>query len=222
VFIASTIAEMAPKSKQEKGEENPFLPPPVDLEKIPLVDKDRLIANTKCNFDFSDLQSWLREVFLDQSDEIGLWESNLPLYLFPQIHHFPEFALKCQAHYIPEKRVVVSSSGEILFLIMPESIDQMMQIPRADSTSPFDLEILTELYQKMTFPQRAQIFNLFLPTSTQFPSTNPPYPSSMLSTKGNQVISSLFSLLGYYSDQWVGEPILGFLSISSTNENPTT
>jgi hypothetical protein len=29
-------------------------------------------------------------------------------------------------------------------------------------------------------------------------------------------------LLGYYSDQWVDEPILSFLSIFSTDENPTT
>jgi hypothetical protein len=148
VFIAGTVAEMAPKSKQVEGEENLFLPPPVDLDKIALVDKDRLITYTKCDFDFSDLQSWLGEVFLDHSDEIGLWESNLPLYLFPQIHHFPKFALKCQAHYIPKQRAIISSSGEILFLITPESIDHMMQIPRADSASPFNLEILTELYQK--------------------------------------------------------------------------
>jgi hypothetical protein len=199
-FITGIVAEMAPKSKQAEGEENPFLPPPVDLDRIPLVEKDRLITDKNCDFDFSDLQSWLREVFLDQSDEIGLWESNLPLYIFPQIYLFPEFTLKCQAHYIPEKRVVVSSSEEILFLITPEAIDQMMQIPRTNSESPFNLEILIELYQKMTFPQRAQIFELFLPPSAQFPSTNPPYPSSMFSTKGNQVISSLCSLLGYYSD----------------------
>jgi hypothetical protein len=222
VFIAGTVVEMALKPRQVEGEANLFLPPLVNLDKIPLVEKDRLIADTKCNFNFSDLQSWLREVFLDQSDEIGLWESNLPLYLFPQIHHFPEFALKCQAHYIPEQRVFVSSSGDILFLITPEAIDQMMQIPQADSASPFNLEILTELYQKMTFSQTTQIFELFLPTSTQFPSTNPPYMSSMFSTKGNQVISSLCALLGYYSDQWVDEPILGFLSIFSTDEKPTT
>jgi hypothetical protein len=86
---------MAPKSKQAEGGENPFLPPPVDLDRIPLADKDRLIVDTKCDFDFADLQSWLKEVFLDQSDEIGLWESNLPLYLFPQIYPFPKFALKC-------------------------------------------------------------------------------------------------------------------------------
>jgi hypothetical protein len=74
----------------------------------------------------------------------------------------------------------------------------------------------------MTFPQRAQIFELFLPPSAQFPSTNPLYLSSMFSTKGNQVISSFCALLGYYSDQWIDEPIVGFLSIFSTDEKPTT
>jgi hypothetical protein len=44
----------------------------------------------------------------------------------------------------------------------------------------------------------------------------------MFSTKGNRVISSLCALLGYYSDHWVDEPILGFLSIFSTDEKPTT
>jgi hypothetical protein len=72
LFFVGTVAVMAPKSKQAEGEENPFLPPLVNLDRIPLVDKDRLIADTKCDFDFTDLQSWLKEVFLDQSDKIGL------------------------------------------------------------------------------------------------------------------------------------------------------
>jgi hypothetical protein len=137
---------MVPKSKRTEGEENLFLPPLVDLDRIPLADKYYLIVDTKCDFDFTDLQSCLKEVFLDQSDEIGLWESNLPLYLFPQVHHFPELALKCQAHYIPEQRAIVSSSGEVIFLITLETIDKMMQTSRAIYASPFNLEILTELY----------------------------------------------------------------------------
>jgi hypothetical protein len=40
--------------------------------------------------------------------------------------------------------------------------------------------------------------------------------------KGNQVISSLCTLLGYFLDQWVDELILGFLSIFSTDENYNT
>jgi hypothetical protein len=65
VFLVGTIVVLAPKSKQAEGEENQFLPPLFDLDRIPLVDKDHLIADTKCDFDFTDLQSWLREVFLD-------------------------------------------------------------------------------------------------------------------------------------------------------------
>jgi hypothetical protein len=98
----------------------------------------------------------------------------------------------------------------------------MMQIPRIESASPFNLEIITELCQKLSFPQRAQILEFFLPQDAQFPKSNPPYPSSLFSEKGNQVISSLCCLLGYFSDEWVDEPILGFLSIFSTKENPTT
>jgi hypothetical protein len=212
---------MVPKSKQSEVDENPFLLPPVDLDRIPLADKDYLISEPKCEFDFVELHSWFRDTFLDQSDEIGLWESNLPLYLFPQIHHFPEFALKCQAHYLPDQRAIVSSSGETLFTITPEAIDQMLQIPRAESFSPFTIEILTEMYQKLSFPQRVQIFELFLPESAPLPKANPPYQSSIFSAKGNQIISSLCSLLGYYSDEWVDEPILGYLSIFSTEERAT-
>jgi hypothetical protein len=146
---------MAPKLKKEEDEENLFLPPPVYLDKIHLANKDHLIIDMRCEFDFVDLWSWLKDIFLDQSDEIGLWESNLPLYLFPQVHHFPEFALKCQAHYLLDQRAIVSSLGETLFFITPKAIDQMMQIPRTKSLSPFNLEIIMELYQKLSFPQRA-------------------------------------------------------------------
>jgi hypothetical protein len=72
VFLAGIFTVMAPKPKQEEGEENPFLLPPIDLDRIPLVEKDHLIPDTKCDFDFTYLQSWLKEVFLDQSDGIRL------------------------------------------------------------------------------------------------------------------------------------------------------
>jgi hypothetical protein len=110
------FAAMASKSKRAEADENMFLPPPVDLDRIPLVDKDYLISETRCEFDFVELQSWFKDTFIDQSDEIGLWESNLPLYFFPQVHHFPEFALKFQAHYLPDQRTMVSLSGEKSFL----------------------------------------------------------------------------------------------------------
>ena len=40
-FVAGTVADMASKTRPAEEEENPFVPPPVDLDKFPLVDKDR-------------------------------------------------------------------------------------------------------------------------------------------------------------------------------------
>jgi hypothetical protein len=92
----------------------------------------------------------------------------------------------------------------------------MMQVPKAEPRSPLTIEILTEMYQNLSFPQRAQIFELFLPQDSQFPKKN--YHSSIFFEKGNQIISTLCCFLCYFSDEWVDEPILGFLSIFSTEE----
>ena len=185
ITLPQAMSIMAPKAKSTDTSENPILPPPVDLDHIPLVDKDYKITKPRCEFDFFELHSWLKDVFLDQSDEIGLWESNLPLYMFSQTHNFPEFALRCQARYFPSQRAIVSSSGETLFIITSQSINQMLQIPWNDSAIPFSIEVLNNLYQEFTFPQRAQIFNIFLPEDTQLPKHNPPYSSSIFIVKAN-------------------------------------
>jgi hypothetical protein len=94
----------------------------------------------------------------------------------------------------------------------------MLQIPEIDSASPFSIEILNDLYQKLSSPQRDQIFEIFQPEYAQLPKKIHPYPSSIFSVRANQIISTLCYLLGYFSDEWVDERILGFLSIFSTKE----
>jgi hypothetical protein len=195
--------------------------PPVDLDHIPLADKDYNITDPKCEIDFLELHFWVKDIFLDQSDKIGLWESNFPLYMFPQTFHFPKFSLKCQTHYLPGQRAIISSSHETLFTINPKYINQMLHIPKNDSEIPFSIEALNDMYQKLSFSQRAHIFYIFLPKDTQLPKTNPPYPSSIFSIKENQIISIICYLLGYFSNEWVDEPILGFLSIFPTEEKST-
>jgi hypothetical protein len=143
IILQVSFEGMAPKSKHSEINKNLFLPPPIDLDQIPLANKNYLISKPKCEFNFSELCSWFRDTFLDQSYDIGLWESNIPLYLFPQIHHFPEFSLECQMHYLPNQIAIVSSSREALFTITAETIDQMMQIPKSESLSPLTIEILT-------------------------------------------------------------------------------
>jgi hypothetical protein len=43
---------MVPKSKSTETKENPFLPPPIDLDRVPLAEKDYLIVDMKCEFNF--------------------------------------------------------------------------------------------------------------------------------------------------------------------------
>ena len=172
---------MAPKSKSVETFENLFLPPPVDLDHIPLAYKDYKITQ-KCEFEFFELHFWLKYIFLDHSDEIGLWESNFPLYMFPRTFHFPEFALKCQAHYFPGQRDIVSSSSETLFTVTPKYINQMLQIPKHDPAILFSIKAMKDMYQKLTFPQRAQIFDIFCQKTLNFARTILPiHPPSSLS-----------------------------------------
>jgi hypothetical protein len=136
---------MALKDKSTDMSKNFMLPPLVDMDHIPLADKDYKIRDPRCEFDFFELHSWLKDIFLDKSDEIGLCESNLPLYMFPHTHHFPKFTLIFQALYFLGQRAIVSSSGKTPFTITSEVIEQMLQIPRNDATIPFSIEVLNDL-----------------------------------------------------------------------------
>jgi hypothetical protein len=176
---------MPPKAKSTETSENLILPPPVDLDHIPLADKDHNITELNYEFDFFELHFSLKDIFLDQSDKIGLWDSNFPLYMFPQNFHFPKFTLKFQAHYQPNQRAISSPFGETQFTITPKSINQMLQIQKRNSAIPFSIEALNDLYHKLSFPQRAHIFKIFLTEDAQFPKKNPPYPSSIFSVKEN-------------------------------------
>jgi hypothetical protein len=62
---------MAPKTKHVETTKNPFLPPSIDLECVPLADKDYKVTELKYEFNFFELHFWIKDIFLDQSDEIG-------------------------------------------------------------------------------------------------------------------------------------------------------
>lgn len=121
---------------------NPMLTPPMNLDHTPLADRNYKIAKRQCDFDLFELHFWFQDNFLDQSDEIQLWQSILPLFVVPQSYHFPEFFLRSQASYLASKRAIIFPNGEILFTIIANSINQMPQVPHCDSLSPFSLKAL--------------------------------------------------------------------------------
>lgn len=77
-----------------------------------------------------------------------------------------------------------------------------------------------KLCKNPTFPKRAKIFKNFLLEDAQLPKKNPPYSYSMFLEMNKQAISIISCMLGYQSDQWVGETIVGFLLGFATSEKP--
>ena len=109
-----------------------------------------------------------------------------------------------------------------MFVIIAESINQMLQIqPRPDET-PLSIETLTQFYLNLDFPKRFQIFQTFMPSSVETPKTNPPYPSAIFSEKNRHIITMLSCILGYFTDEHIYASILGFLSTFTLGQPPAT
>lgn len=165
---------MAPKGKSKASNENPMLPPPIDLDHQPLVDHLYPVVETNCEVDLYKIHSWLKQNYLELNNDLGLWDSLLPQFIFLQTYYFPEFVTWCQFRYIPSQRTVVAQNGEIFFSINGHLISEMLQIQNPNHMQPFHRDFLMEMYNKSDLPPRAKIFETFLLENAQFPKTNPP------------------------------------------------
>jgi len=114
----------------------------------------------------------------------------------------------------------MSQNGEIMITITNEAISKILQAKITKNSKPLLVDFLIDLYKKLTFPQREKIFEIYLPEDAQLPKTNPPYSYSMFPEVSKQIINIISYLLGYHSDQWVDEAIVGFLSIFINGEKP--
>jgi len=135
--------DRTPKDKGKKVEENPILPPPIDLDHLPSIDLQYKISETDSEFDLFELHSWLKKKLLYQSDDLNLWECTLPQFMFPQTHHFHELVSWCQLSYVPSQRAIMSWNGEIMITIIAESISQMLQVTILESFKPLLKDFLT-------------------------------------------------------------------------------
>ena len=62
----------------------------LDIDHLLLADRYFQITNTTSPRHLLKLNYWSKDKFLNQNDDIKLWDSNLPTYLFPQVYQFPK------------------------------------------------------------------------------------------------------------------------------------
>ena len=114
---------MATKGKYT-SKDTSIPPPVVDLDHQQLIDHLYQISEINYEFYLHEIHNWLHQKHLDSSDEIGLWNSTLPQYIFPQVPYFLEFFTSCQSRYMPSERVVFSHNVENLFYINDNAISE--------------------------------------------------------------------------------------------------
>ena len=122
----------------------PLNAPHRELEYFPLVDKDFQIKDLV--FSESPLQIYChcRDNYSKGLDTIGLWKSNLPRYLLPSVHIFPEIIHYCHANYDPNQRAVLSPNQNILFPITAQSINKMLHFEPGQDLTPLLMEEILE------------------------------------------------------------------------------
>ena len=79
-----------------------------DLYYLPLVDiyfqiKDLVLSENPLR-----IFCHCKDNYLKGADIFGLWESNIPMYLLPSVHIFPEIIHYCHENYDPNQRAVLS------------------------------------------------------------------------------------------------------------------
>ena len=66
------------------------------------------------------------------------------------------------------------------------------------------------------------IFQNFMPSHVDIPKINPPYSTAKFPEGSRQIIFIMLSfILGYFTDEYTDESILGFLSTMSLRQPPT-
>ena len=94
---------MPPKGKAIVEVPNPLIHPQFNFHHVPLVNKECKIVETSSQFDLFEIYCWWEDQLINQTDEIKLLESQLPHYIFPQIHRALEFLRKFMSLMIPAR-----------------------------------------------------------------------------------------------------------------------
>ena len=157
----------------------PLQTPHLDINHLAFADKDFQMKDTASPTYLLKLHCWSKDKFLNQKDDIHLWESNLPKYLLLEVHPFPEIIHFCHACYVPSQRAIVTPNQQVLFTITAESINQILQVQPCPNETRLSIEGFLDLYTKLEPPRIAQIFQTFIIEECHTPKETPPYAATI-------------------------------------------
>ena len=198
----------------------PISTPQLDLDHLPLAYKDFQIKDTFVNECSLKLYYQYRDQYLNHVDKIGFWESNLPKYQFPEVQIFLEIVHYYHANYIPDQREVMSPNQTILFTIIVESINEMLQLQPGQNLTPLSIGDLLVLFPKLSPAILAQIIQTYIVEEKYTPNEPPLYVYTIFSPFGQDIVAMISSVLGYTTSEYIDDIILAFMSIYTPGQPP--
>lgn len=194
--------------------------PHLDLNHIPLADKNFQIKDTSLLESPLKFYCQYRDQYLKHADKIGLWESNFPKYQFVEVHIFPEIFHYCHASYILSHRVVMSPNQTILFTITTKPINEMIQLQLGKNLTPISIGDLFHRFPNLTTAKLAEIIQTFIKEEKYILKDPPPYLSTMFSPFHQDIVAMITSVLNYTTSGYIDEIILAFMSIFTLRQPP--
>jgi len=197
----------------------PLNAPHRELEYLPLVDKDFQIKDLV--FSESPLQIYCRcrDNFTKGLDTIGLWNSNLPRYLLPSVHIFPQIIHHSHASYDPNLKVVLAPNQSILFPITAQSINIMLHFEPSHDLTPLSIEELLEKSTQLSPETLKLICETFMLPEHQ-PDGPPPYGHAYFTELGKLILNMISFIMGFNTSEYVDELTLVLLSNFIPGEQP--
>ena len=180
----------------------PINAPHKDLDYLPLADMDFQIKDLRLSENPLRIFCRCRDNYLNGSDIFGLWESNLPMYLLPSVHIFPELIHYCSAKYDPNQRAVLSPSQNVLFPITAQSINEMLQFQPGQALTPLSMVELLEKSTKLSHEELNRLCQTFMLPEHQ-PKNPPPYGYTFFTDEGRLILNMISSIMGFNTSEYV-------------------
>ena len=197
----------------------PLNAPHMDLEWLPLADRDFQIK------DMMGLTSHLKAVcqfkhnHRNNTDVLGIWQSNMPLYYLQEVNVIHDFIHLCHAHYEPTLRAILSPDGSVLFYITPQSINEMLNFEPPQPLVPLTMKLLLDQGTRLSKAEISRVSQLFMDPQCQYDHP-PPYHQASFNETGKLVVDMISYILGCKTGEFVDETVFFLLTIFTPGQPP--
>ena len=143
----------------------------------------------------------------------------MPIYYLPSVNVFPDLIHQCCANYEPSQRAVMDPSGNVLFYITPQSINEMLQFKPTQPLVPLSMKQLLDQASKLCSTKVDRIAKMFMPPECYSRYTLP-YLHSWFDETGRLVIDMISYILGFKTSEIVDETVLALMSMFTSGQPP--